>query len=151
MTSWKFAIIGLCYGLRPVWHQAMAWTNVNTTNFCESLIKIQYFFVDESAFEIVVCKIMAILFRPRCVNWLHRNQCSWKSSDTSDISDGWAQMSDETFHKFESGKAHQTNVWWIIKVFRVHWGTDHHQMVYQLWTWSVVQCHNSHIKLFRWT
>ena len=28
-------------------------------------------------------------------------QCSRKSSDTSDISDGLAQMSDERFNKFE--------------------------------------------------
>ena len=29
------------------------------------------------------------------------HQCSRKSSDMSDISDGWAQMSGERFHKFE--------------------------------------------------
>ena len=34
----------------------------------------------------------------------HRDisQCSQKSSDTSDISDGQAQMSDEKCHKFEN-------------------------------------------------
>ena len=44
---------------------------------------------------------------------LSNGQCRQKTSDTSDISDGYDQMSDGRFHKlYRKYKAHQTNVWW---------------------------------------
>ena len=50
---------------------------------------------------------------------LDSRQCSRKSSDMSDISDGYPQMSDFT-NLNKIYKAHRTNVRWTMEVFRLH-------------------------------
>ena len=69
----KLTIIGSDNGLLPGQRQAIIWTNVGIlligplgTNFSEILIK--NVFIQENAFESVVCETAAILSRPRCVN-----------------------------------------------------------------------------------
>ena len=67
--------IGSDNGLSPGRRQAIICTNAGillirnvATNFCEILIKRNsYIFIKENAFENIVCKIAAILSRPRCV------------------------------------------------------------------------------------
>ena len=54
----KLIMIGSANGLSPRWRQAIIWTNASLkskSNLCV--------FVQENAFEIVVWKIVAILFR----------------------------------------------------------------------------------------
>ena len=60
--------IGSGNGLPPVWYQAITWTNADLLrNFNRNLS----LFVDERAFQNVICKMTVILFRPQCVKlWL---------------------------------------------------------------------------------
>ena len=64
--------------LSPEQHQAIIWTNAGIlligplgTNFSEILIEIFYIFIQENAFENIVCKMAGILSRPQCVKVLH--------------------------------------------------------------------------------
>ena len=70
----KLTIIGSDNGLSPGRHQAITWTKAVSlliwplgTNFSEILIEIQNIFVQENAFENVVCEMSAILSQPQCV------------------------------------------------------------------------------------
>ena len=67
----KLTIIGSDNGLPPDWCQAIIWTNAGTlsigpsgTNFSEISIKFLNSFIQETAFERVVCDMAAILSRP---------------------------------------------------------------------------------------
>ena len=67
----KLAIIGSDNGLSPGWRQAIIWINVGILLI---RIKLQWnrnrnlhIFIQENAFESVVCKMAAILSRPQCV------------------------------------------------------------------------------------
>ena len=67
----KQTIIGSDNGLSPVRRQAIIWTNAWLlfigplgTNFSEILIEI---YIQENAFESVVCETVAILSRPQCI------------------------------------------------------------------------------------
>ena len=61
----------------PGWQQAIFWTNAGMlligplgTNLRENFIEIQTFsfiFIQENAFENVVCQMASILSRPQCV------------------------------------------------------------------------------------
>ena len=71
----KLSIIGSDNDLSPGRRQAIIWTNAGMlligplgTNFSEILIEILTFFIQENAFESVVCEMVAILSRPQCVN-----------------------------------------------------------------------------------
>ena len=71
----NLTIIASDNGLSPGRRQAIIWTNAGIlfiwpsgTNFGEILIEIHFFFIQENAFESVVCETAAILFRPQCVN-----------------------------------------------------------------------------------
>ena len=71
----KLNSIGSDNGLSPGRHQTIICTNAGillirnvATNFREILIKRNsYIFIQENAFENIVCEIAAILSRPRCV------------------------------------------------------------------------------------
>ena len=74
MCVCKLTIIGSDNGLSPRRHQAIIWTNAGIlligplgTKFSEILVKILSF-IQENAFEKVVCEMAAILSRPQCVN-----------------------------------------------------------------------------------
>ena len=63
----KLTIIGSDNGLSPGRHQAIIWTNAGIllirilgTNFTEILIKNWYIFIEENAFENVVCEMASI-------------------------------------------------------------------------------------------
>ena len=62
-------------GLSPDRRQAIIWTNAGIlligplwTSFSEIFDKNSNIFIQEDAFESVVCEMAAILFRPQCVN-----------------------------------------------------------------------------------
>ena len=70
----KLNIIGSNNSLLPVGRQTIIWTNAGIllivpigTIFNEIVIEI-YIFIQEYLFEIVVCKMVAILSRPQFVN-----------------------------------------------------------------------------------
>ena len=72
----KLTSTGSDNGLSPGRRQATIWTNDGKiltrplgTNFSEILNEI-HFFIQESAFESVICKIAPILSRPQCLNSL---------------------------------------------------------------------------------
>ena len=67
----KLIIIGSDNGLSPDRRQAIIWTNAGLlligplgTNFSEILIENSNIFIQENAFESVVCEVAAILSRP---------------------------------------------------------------------------------------
>ena len=71
----KLTIIGSDNGLSPGQRQAIIWLNAGIllirplrTNFSEILNRISYIFIQENAFEKVIWKRGAILYRPQCVN-----------------------------------------------------------------------------------
>ena len=71
----KLTIIGSDNGLSPGRRQAIIWTNAGIlligplgTNFSEILIEIHIFFIQENAFENVVCEMASIWSRPQWVN-----------------------------------------------------------------------------------
>ena len=73
----KLTIIGSDNGLSPGRRHAIIWTNDGSmyigtlgTNVSEN----SYIFIQENAFENVVCKMAVILFRPQCVNRLCDNE-----------------------------------------------------------------------------
>ena len=73
----KLPIIGSDNGLSPGRRQAIIWTIAGIlligpleTNFSEILIRIQTFSFKKNAFENIVCEMVGILSRPRCVNAL---------------------------------------------------------------------------------
>ena len=77
----KLTIIGSDKGLSPVRHQAIIWTNAGLllirhtgTNFSEILIEIQTFFIQENAFENVVCEMASICLG---LNMLRTKLCIW--------------------------------------------------------------------------
>ena len=81
----KLTIIGSDNGLSPDRRQAIIWTNAGLlligpsgTNFSEILIEI--IFIQENAFESVVCETAAILSRPQCVNATTSNIFGWIKS-----------------------------------------------------------------------
>ena len=62
-------------GLSPGRREAIIWTNTGIllidpqgTNFSEIFIEIYTFFIQENAFENIVCETAAILSRPKCGN-----------------------------------------------------------------------------------
>ena len=70
----KLTIIVSDDGLSPGQRQAIIWTNAGIsligtlgTNFSEFFYRNSYIFIQENAFENVVCKMAAILSRPQCV------------------------------------------------------------------------------------
>ena len=72
----KIDIIGSDNGLAPGRRQAIIWTNAEIcliwplgSNLSEIFIEILFFFIQENAFENVVCEISAILSQPRWVNY----------------------------------------------------------------------------------
>ena len=81
----KLTFIGSDNGLSPGRRQAIIWTNatniikLNLRNKLQwNLKRNSYIFIQENAFENVVCEMAAILSRPQCVNkislkWLHWN------------------------------------------------------------------------------
>ena len=78
----KLTNIGSDNGLSTSRRQAIIWFGVRIlliwpleTKFSEISIKIHIFSCKKmNAFEHVVFKIFAILFRPQCVNWIHTRQ-----------------------------------------------------------------------------
>ena len=83
----KLIIIGSDNGLSPGRRQAIIWTNAGIlfiwpigTTISEILIKIHVFFIQENAFENIVCEMSAILSRPQCVKII---QSLWTFIDTS--------------------------------------------------------------------
>ena len=67
--------IGSDNGLSPGRRQAIVWTNAGIllieplgTNFSEFRIQNSSIFIQENAFENVVCEMASILSRPQCVN-----------------------------------------------------------------------------------
>ena len=84
----KLTITGSDNGLSPDWRRAIIWTNAGIllirswgTNFSEILNKICTFFIQENAFENAVCKMVANLSQPPCVNVVNDiillRYCSW--------------------------------------------------------------------------
>ena len=75
----KLTIIGSDNGLAPRRRQAIIWTsswNIANWTLANKLQRHFYWnsniFIQENAFENVVCQMAAILSRPQCDNWLHR-------------------------------------------------------------------------------
>ena len=71
----NLTIIGSDNGLSPDRRQAIIWTNAGILligplgiDFNEILIGIQTFFIQEQAFENVICEIVSILSQSQCVN-----------------------------------------------------------------------------------
>ena len=61
--------------MSPVWHQAISWTNTDLlsirplgTNFSEIQFEIKKKFINENAFENVICKMATILSRGMSLN-----------------------------------------------------------------------------------
>ena len=76
VTAYQNDIIGSDNGLSPVRRQAIIWTNAGSliigplgTSFSEIWNKIKQFSFTKIAFENVVWKMVAILSRPKCVNF----------------------------------------------------------------------------------
>ena len=74
----KLTIIGSDNGSSPGRRQAIIWTNAGIlligtlwTNFSEILSKIYTFFIQENAFENVVCEMAAISSGPQCVKSIY--------------------------------------------------------------------------------
>ena len=83
----KLTIIGSDKGLSPGRRQAIIWTNAGIllitplgTNFNEFFYRNSYIFIQENAFQNVVCKIAAILSRPQCVNRITGIMTWWGQS-----------------------------------------------------------------------
>ena len=83
----KLTIIGSDNGWLPARHQAIIWIKAGIlliqtlgTNFSEILNKVHTFVIQENAFENVVCKMMAILFQPKCVKQIIGKKDSKNSS-----------------------------------------------------------------------
>ena len=79
----KLTTIGPDNGLSPGWYQAITWTNAGTlliqslgTNSSGILSNI-YMFIQENAFENVVCGIASILSRPQCETWNTVHEVIW--------------------------------------------------------------------------
>ena len=79
----NLAVIGSDNGLSPGRRQAIIWTNNGMlligplgTNFSEISIEYSNIFIQDNAFESVVCETAAILSRPQCVNGMHSNMHS---------------------------------------------------------------------------
>ena len=73
----KLTIIGSDNGLSPARRQAIIWTNdgillIRTfrTHFSEIISEIHTFYIQENAFESVVCEMASDLSRPQCLNTL---------------------------------------------------------------------------------
>ena len=69
----KVTTIGSDNGVSPGWHQAIIWTNAGILLIqilATTLSKIlsSCIFIQQYAFENVVCEMVAFLFRPQCVN-----------------------------------------------------------------------------------
>ena len=71
----KLTILASDNGLSPGWRQAIIWTSSGIllighlgTNFSEIFNGNYDIFIQENAFESVVCEIAAMLSRPQCVN-----------------------------------------------------------------------------------
>ena len=71
-------IIGSENSLSPGRRQAIIWTNDGIlligplgTNFSEILIENSWGFLQENAFENIICEMAAILWEPQCVNLGH--------------------------------------------------------------------------------
>ena len=69
----NLTIIGWDNGLSPGRHQAIIWTNAGVfligpweSNFSEHFDRNSYIFIQETAFENVVCKMAVILPQPQC-------------------------------------------------------------------------------------
>ena len=97
-------IIGSDNGLSPGQCQAIIWTNAGIllirtwgTNFSEILSEIYTYFIQENAFENVVCEMSVILSRPQVLSkpsrrrwletpshslWRHCNERNWMYSRT---------------------------------------------------------------------
>ena len=76
------AIIWANVGILLIGHQAIIWANVGIfligplgTNFREFLNRNSYIFIQESAFEIGVYEMAAILSRPQCVKLPNFSWC----------------------------------------------------------------------------
>ena len=72
-VSVNYAIISSDNGLPPVRRHAIIWTNaglllIRPIHFSGLLIESQTFSSKKNAFENVVCRMAAILFRPQGVN-----------------------------------------------------------------------------------
>ena len=73
----KLTIIGSDNGLSPGRRQAIIWTNAGIVNwtlgnkFQWNLNRIQYIFIQENAFEDVVCEMASMSSRPQCVKFLN--------------------------------------------------------------------------------
>ena len=83
----NLTIIGSDNGLSPDRRQAIIWTNSGIlltgplgTNFSEILIQNSKSFIQENAFESVVCEMAAILSRPQCVNSKPYVSFQWRAS-----------------------------------------------------------------------
>ena len=91
----KLAIIGSDNGSSPDRRQAIIWTNAGIlligplgTNFSEIIIEIlRNFFIQENAFESVVCETASILFRPQSVKTLRASSSKF-----------WLSMTDISTH-----------------------------------------------------
>ena len=81
----KLALICSDIGLAHCYYQSQCWDIVNFTLrdklqwkvYCNTYIILSYYlisFVEENAFEIYVCKMADILFRPQCVK-MHTVKC----------------------------------------------------------------------------
>ena len=89
----KLTIIGSDNGSSPDRRQAIIWTNAGIlligplgTNFSEIVMEIlRNFFIQENAFESVVCETASILYRPQCVKTLRASSSKFWLSVT-DIS-----------------------------------------------------------------
>ena len=72
----NLTIIGSDNGMSSGQHQAIIWTNAGIllieplgTNFSEILVKNSYIFIQENAFEKVLCIMAAILSWPLYLQW----------------------------------------------------------------------------------
>ena len=71
----KLTIMGSDNGLSSDQHQAIIWTNAEISLFGPLRKKLQwnlnrnsYIFIQEIAFENIVCKMVAILSQPQCID-----------------------------------------------------------------------------------
>ena len=81
----KRTIIGPDNDMSPGRHQAIIWTNawvllIKTleTNFSDSLIEIQIFWLKNKTLENVSCEMLSISSRPQCVNSLRPSDASMR-------------------------------------------------------------------------
>ena len=76
----KLTIISSDNGLSPGRRQAIIWTNDGIlligplgTNISEILSKNSHIFIQENAFQNIICEVAAILSRTQCVKYVRKN------------------------------------------------------------------------------